>query len=210
VVVALALWLTGLLTGVGRPIIFAVVVLHIAVGDGLGRIEARWRTRDTTPAQWAYVGLCGALAVVGLVAMRAGPARMLPEALRPSGLASSEELERIGDQYGPLADVIGEDDVVISSPTASAYLPGFTGRQVSSKWSNPLAEDDSRRRQEVGAFFTPGTSDAKRRALIDEFGVQWIVLAREDDDWMIQDELASIGAEPVYRTDDLVVLRVGD
>jgi hypothetical protein len=208
VVVSLLLWLAGLLTGVGRPLIFAVLVLQIAIGDALGRIEAAWRARSMSPTRWAYVVACSLLAVVGLVALKAGPARMLPEALRPSGLASNEELERIGDQYGPSVGIIGEDDVVLASNTASEYLPAFTGRQVSSKWANPLADDDTRRRQEVGAFLEPTTSDAKRQALLEEFGVRWIVLSRADDDWTVQHDLRSIGVEPVYQNDEILVLRV--
>ena len=46
---ALVLYGIGYWGGIGRPIIFAVLVLQIAVGDGLGRIEAAWSARVGVP-----------------------------------------------------------------------------------------------------------------------------------------------------------------
>jgi hypothetical protein len=206
--VAAVLWVAGLITGVGRPIVFAVLVMQIAIGDGLGRIEQAFHQGRMTTERWVYAGACAVLAVVGLVVLRAGPARMLPEEIRPSGLASSDELVRIGDRYGPVDEIIGDDDVVLSSETASTYLPAFTGRQVGSKWSNPFASDDAERRRDVGEFFAGSPSPQERQALLDQYGVRWIAIARDDGAWRLQDELIEQGAERVCRSDDVVVLRV--
>ena len=118
------------------------MLLQIAVGDGLGRIEAAWRAHRVTRGEQGYVAAFGVLALLGLVFLRAGPVRMIPEEIRPSGLASQHELAKVSDTYAPIGDRVG-DQVVLASDTPSIYLPAFGGKLVSSDfWENPLAGDD--------------------------------------------------------------------
>ena len=72
---ALALYAVGYWSGIGRPIIFAVLLLQIAVGDGLGRIEAAWRAHHVSRWQQGYRGRVRGPGVVGpgVPASGAGP-----------------------------------------------------------------------------------------------------------------------------------------
>ena len=94
---ALLLYGVGYWSGIGRPIIFAVLLLQIAVGDGLGRVEAAWRVHHVTRWQQGYAVAFVVLRCLGLVFLRAGPVRMIPEELRPSGLADENELAKVSD-----------------------------------------------------------------------------------------------------------------
>jgi hypothetical protein len=206
---AVVLYGIGYWGGIGRPIIFAVLVLHIAVGDGLGRMEAAWSAHaGVTRWQQVYALACAVLAIAGLVFLRAGPARMIPDEVRPSGLVADADVERVSDTYDPLVDII--DGVVLATETPSIELPAFAGKLVSSSfWENPLAADDvAARRRVTDRFFDRSATDDVRRRIIDEYGAQWIALSREDDPWRLQNEFEALGAEVMFRKDDVVVLRV--
>jgi hypothetical protein len=206
---ALVLYGVGYWSGIGRPIIFAVLLLQIAVGDGLGRIEAAWRAHHVTRWEQGYAVAFGVLALSGLVFLRAGPVRMIPEEIRPSGLASKDELAKVSDTYEPVGKKI-DDGVVMVSDTPSIYLPAFGGKLVSSDfWENPLAADDiETRREATNEFFRSTTADSRRREILDEYGVSYIVLFDDDRAKGRLDDLQQMGAQQIYKDAGVVVLSV--
>jgi hypothetical protein len=118
-------------------------------------------------------------------------------------------LAKVSDTYQPLTDVIGDDDVVLAPYNASVDLPAFTGKLVASEfWENPLAvRDVASRRKASKQFFDADTSVERRREIVDEYGVRWIVIASDDDAVAIEPDLEAMGAQVVYRNDGVVVLR---
>jgi hypothetical protein len=209
VAAALVLYGVGYWSGIGRPIIFAVLVLQIAVGDGLGRIEAAWSAHRVARWQQGYAVAFGVLAVLGLVFLRAGPVRMIPEEIRPSGLANDEELAKVSDTYEGVGATV-DDDVVLVSDTPSIYLPAFGGKLVSSDfWENPLAADDvATRRRATKDFFRDSTTSDRRREILREYDVRYVVLSDTDKTTERLDDLEQLGGQTVSRGAGLVVVRV--
>jgi hypothetical protein len=203
---ALVLYAVGYWGGIGRPIILAVLLLQIAVGDGLGRIEAAWRAHQVTRGEQGYAVAFAVLALLGLVFLRAGPVRMIPEELRPSGLASEDELAKVSDVYEPVGMRV-DGTVVMVSDTPSIYLPAFGGKLVSSDfWENPLAaEDVTERRQATKEFFRSGTPAERRRQILDEYGVRYVVVSTDDD--VRAGVMGDAGLVASDRSGDLVVYR---
>jgi hypothetical protein len=206
---ALMLYGIGYWGGIGRPIIFAVLALQIAVGDGVGRIEAAWSARAGVP-QWQqlYALACAIVAVFGLVFLRAGPARMIPDEIRPSGLVADADVERVSDTYDPLVGIV--DGTTLATEKPSIELPAFAGKLVSSSfWENPLAEDDvATRRRATDRFFDRSASDEARRQIIDDYEVQYVVIDERDRVGITADDLGRLGATKVYAGDDLTVWTV--
>ena len=155
---------SGYWGGIGRPIILAVLLLQIAVGDGLGRIEAAWRAHRGHARQQGYAAAFAVLALLGLVFLRAGPVRMIPEEIRPSGLASKHELAKVSDTYATRrrrSDDHGacwlpirrRSTFLRSVASWSARISGRT------RW-RPMTS--KRRRDATKEFFRSNTSDERR------------------------------------------------
>ncbi len=151
----------------------------------------------------------GVLALLGLVFLRAGPVRMIPEEIRPSGLASKDELAKVSDTYEPVGDTVG-DTVVLASDTPSIYLPAFGGKLVSSDfWENPLAADDvTTRRQVTKDFFRNSTTNERRRQILHEYGVSFVVLADADETTDRLGDLEQLGGREAFRGGGLVAVKV--
>ena len=174
IVSALVLYGIGTWSGIGRSIIFAVLLLQVAVGDGLGRIEAAWAAHRVERWQQGYAVAFGVLALLGLVFLRAGPVRMIPEELRPSGLADDKELAKVSDTYGRLRRLLPRlrPDAVVRH--AFDLLPAFTGRfdrelldvRRQARQLGLLGEPASRRRRRDSTAALPTSSSARRRTTL--------------------------------------------
>jgi hypothetical protein len=77
-------------------------------------------------------------------------------------------------------------------------------------WHNPLADADEKARREASrAILDPDTPARRRAQLVEEYGVDWIVISRDDDLPGVQRALDDLDATEVHRVGDVVVYRVG-
>ena len=170
-------WLSGA-TGLGRVLAWIVVVVDIAAAIALVELAqalgGRWRV------------LLPALALAALLPFAAQHRGPLVRLWRP-GPQPWRTLARL------LAPV-GDRDVVVADPKTSWMVPALAGRVVAS--SHPLywVPDHEARRAALETFFTAGTSEDRRRAILAQTGARWLVI---DDAGVPPDErdrLLALGA----------------
>lgn len=202
-------WVTGHLA-FGRSLALVVLVLDVALADGVGRIEATLR-RGAVPGRVVAGGIgLGALLLVGVAASSSGLVRMVPPSLLPPSVRGSDELVRPDERYAVLADVVGPTDVVVGSTDRDdLVIPAIAGRTVRVGWATPFIADQEQRRDDAEAIVDPATAADRRAELLERHDVRFVVVHPSTDDGRdLLRALEASGATIAARTDDLAVVRV--
>lgn len=202
-------WVTGHLA-FGRSLALVVLLLDVALADGIGRLEATLR-RGAVPGRVVAgaVGL-GALLLFGLAASSGGLIRMVPPALLPSSVRGSDELVRPDERYAVLADVVGPTDVVVGSTDRDdLVIPAIAGRTVRVGWAAPFIDDQDGRKADAAEIVDPATGADRRAELLDRYDVRYVVVHPSTDDGReLLRVLEAVGGTVAAQTDDLAVVRV--
>ncbi len=206
------LYLLGALsdnTSFGRSLAFVVVVLHIALADGVARFEAGATLADASRGARVGVGVIGFLLLVGLVTTRAGLVRMVPEALLPASIRGSDELVRPDDRYRFLVGPVGPTEVVAAAtPSDNRIIPALTGRSLALAVPRPFVTDADARKRAQRRFFDPATSAHRRAEIQDEFQVRFALLHIDEAGRALLRILTAGGATVVHRDDELVLVEL--
>ncbi|MAS35259.1 MAG: hypothetical protein CL610_14700 [Anaerolineaceae bacterium] len=120
--------------------------------------------------------------------------------------------------YDYLETQVQSDDVVLSSLTVGQFVPALTGaRAYLAHWAQTL--DFFTKRDNVAAFFGTELTDAQREAILQEFGVDYIIYTPEEqalgdfnlDDAPYLEAVFNSGDATVYAvTLDTVALAASD
>ena len=193
-----------------RALAFVVVVLVVALADGVGRIEASWSERSASRGERIGVVLLGGLLVAGLVTSRAGIIRMVPEPFLPESIRGSEELIRPDERYGFLVGRVGPTDVVVGSRLADTRgIPALAGRTLTLSVARPFVADADERRQAQREFLDPATSRERRGELQRRYRVRFVLLQAHDDrDRRLVGKLQRAGASVAYRNAEFVLVEL--
>lgn len=207
------LWLVGALTdntSFGRSLPFVVLVLHVALADGIGRIEATtsWRSAPGRVRAGA-AGLVGLL-LLGVVTAGPGLVRMVPEALLPASTRSSEALVRPDERYGFLTDSVGRTEVVTGSRVEDdRVIPALAGRTLALGTPRPFVTDADARRAARRTFLDPATAPARRAEIQERYDLRFVLLHAEDPrDRRLLAALERAGAQVVHDDGDLVLVEL--
>ena len=197
-------------TSYGRSLAFGVIVLDIAVADGVGRIESRVGLRGARGRARLGWGLVAGLLLLGLVTTRAGLIRMLPEPLLPASVRGSEELIRPDEEYGFLVGLVGPMDVVIASRSRDdQVVPALAGRTLVLSVPRPFVEDADQRERDQREYLDPAATEVRRREIQARHQVRFVLLhVRDPRDRALLRSLRRGGAEEVHRDDELVLVEL--
>lgn len=80
-------------------------------------------------------------------------------------------------------------DVVLAEPRTAWPVPSFSGRVVSALHLEFFSPGQFERLEDTAKFFSPSTSHTDRVALIEKYGVKWLLLDRESLPEPVLDEL---------------------
>jgi alpha-1,6-mannosyltransferase len=197
--VALAgVYIVGGATGAwsyGRVVAFAVLVLHVALADGLaGALE---EARSAVPA-------LPALVVVSLFATATAHPWLAPvvKEAREARLRHDPWLEFLKAH-------VGMDEVVLTPPDYSWYIPVFFGKLVGYPHRLAFVPDQNERREAVERYFGDSARADERRSIRTRWNVAAVLLPKVWlPDWERHAaELAADGAVPVYETEEHLLLR---
>lgn len=207
------LWLVGAITdntSYGRSLAFIVIVLDIALADGVGRIEAGTRLRDAPRAVQLGAGIVASLLVLGLVTTRAGWVRMAPERLLPTSVREDDALVRPDDELAFLLGTVGPADVVVGSrPEDNRVIPALAGRTLALVVPRPFVDDADQRRRAQREYLDPRTDPARRREIQDRYDVRFVLLhPRDAEDRALLDALRSDGATVAHRDGEHVLVEL--
>lgn len=195
------LWVVGAIiddTSYGRALAFVVIVLDIALADGVARIEADTGWRAAPRPVRLGAGLVGALLLLGVVTTRTGWVRMVPGPLLPASVRSSEELARPDEELSFLVETVGPTEVVIGSrPSDNRVVPALAGRSLALVVPRPFVEDADTRRRAQREYLDPSTDPARRRAIEEQFDIRFVLLHANDPEdrallALLRDEGASV------------------
>jgi hypothetical protein len=205
------LWLVGAVTGntsYGRSLAFVVIVLHVALADGVSRLEATYRWRDAPRRAQLATAAIAALLLVGVVTTSSGWVRMVPEPLLPASVRDSPELVRPDEQYDLLIGPVGRTDVVVGAHQRdNRIIPALAGRTLVLAVPRPFIDDLDERARAQRAYTDPTTDAGRRRAIEDRYDVRFVLLgSRDAEDQQLLDQLRSEGATVEAETDDFVLL----
>lgn len=99
------------------------------------------------------------------------------------------------------------DDVVLSGLTLGQFVPAYAdARTVLGHWAQTARFYD--KRQAVASFFGAGTSDAERAALLERYGVTYVLRGAEERALGPFDLAASPLFEPAFRAGSTAIYRV--
>ena len=204
----LAIYVYGYVTDqnvYGRSLALVVIVLAVASGDGVGRLEAWFEW--TRASRWVRAGavVLGALLVLGLVNSRGGLVRMVPTPLLPASVRTSDQLTRVDDRYGFLSRFVSGDDVVIGTTDEdNRVIPAIAGQPLRPYWKAPGPRDARARAAAQTEFLDPVTSADRRAAIQERYGVRYVLVhPTSSGATPLVRLLKSNGAKVVYDDDGL-------
>jgi hypothetical protein len=205
---ALAIYAFGYVTDeyvYGRSLVLVVLVLDVAAGDGIGRVEESFQWRRASGWVRAGAVTLGALLVFGLINTRGGLVRMVPTGLLPASVRTSDQLTRVDDQYEFLSRFVSGDDVVIGATDQdNRVIPAIAGQPLRPFWKAPGPRDATARAQVQAEFLDPNTGSARRREIQARFNVRFVLLHPGDSDTdVLVRTLESEGAKVVYNDNGL-------
>jgi hypothetical protein len=188
----------------GRSLAFIVLVLAVAAGDGVAKVENSFRW-DRASA-WRRTGAValGALLVLGLVESRGGLVRMVPAVLLPTSVRTSDEFVRLDDKYGFLERYIdGGDGVVAATKQDSKVIPAIAGQPLRPYWMAPVVSDFAARAAAQAEFLDPITPAARRSEIAAKYNARFVLLHRRGRTTAsLVQVLESSGARVVYDRGD--------
>jgi hypothetical protein len=189
----------------GRSLALVVIVLGVAAGDGVARLEGQFGWRRASPWVRAGAAALGALLVLGLVNTRSGLVRMVPSALLPESVRTSDAFRRVDDQYGFLSRFVDGDEVVIGTTDQdNRVVPAIAGQPLRPFWKAPAPPDADGRAAAQAVFLDPATTSARRAEIQARYNVRFLLVhPREDSAASLLRVLESDGANVVYRGDGI-------
>jgi hypothetical protein len=209
----LAIYAYGFLRGedtYGRALALVVIVLDVAAGDGVARLEKTFRWRRSSAWVRAGTVALGALILFGLITTRGGLVRMVPTAFLPTSVRTSDELERVDDRYSFLSRLVGSNDVVIGTTNEdNRVIPAIAGQPLRPFWGAPAPRDAAARAAAQAEFLDPATTSDRRGAIQTRYKVRFVLLHPGDPGTTsLARTLESGGGKVVYDNDgfQLVVL----
>jgi hypothetical protein len=209
----LAIYAYGFLRGedtYGRALALVVIVLDVAAGDGVARLEKTFRWRRSSAWVRAGTVALGALILFGLITTRGGLVRMVPTAFLPTSVRTSDELKRVDDRYSFLSRLVGSNDVVIGTTNEdNRVIPAIAGQPLRPFWGAPPPRDAAARTAAQAEFLDPATTSDRRGAIQTRYKVRFVLLhPRDPGTTSLARTLESGGGKVVYDNDgfQLVVL----
>ena len=192
----------------GRSLALVVIVLDVAAGDGVGRVEASFRWGRACGWVRASAVALGALLLVGLITTRSGLVRMVPTRLLPASVRTSAELKRVDEQYGFLSRFVSGKEVVIGTTDEdNRVIPAIAGEPLRPFWKAPGPCDAATRAAAQAEFLDPAIASARRREIRTRFDVHFVLLhTRDRNAPSLTLALESEGATVVYDKDGLRLL----
>jgi hypothetical protein len=187
----------------GRSLALVVIVLDVAAGDGVARLEGRFRWRQASPWLRAGAASLGALLVLGLVSTRGGLVRMVPTALLPDSVRTSDELRRVDDEYSFLSRFVNGDEVVIGTTNQdNRVIPAIAGQPLRPFWEGPAPPDADARAAAQTEFLDPATTSTRRAEIQARYDVRFLLLhPGEANAGSLLHVLGSDGARVLYDDD---------
>jgi hypothetical protein len=161
----------------GRALAVIVLVLDVAAGDGVARLESQFQWGRAS--RWLRAGAVAlaALLALGLVEGRGGLVRMVPPRVLPDSVRTSHQLVRIDDEYGFLDRYVGEDDVVIGSTDQdNRVIPAIAGQPLRPFWMAPVMHDIDARTAAQDEFLDPGTPSMRRAEIQAQYNARFVLL----------------------------------
>lgn len=208
---ASSLWLLGAVTNntsYGRSLAFVVIVLHVALADGVGRLEARAHWRHASRRDQVGAAALAALLVLGLVTTSPGWVRMIPPPLLSASLRDADELVRPEEAFELLVGNVGRTEVVLSPhPSDNRIIPALAGRTLTLAAPRPFVDDLEARAVAQRDYVDRATTVAERRAIETRYDVRFVLLRTDDAmDRLLLERLRAEGAAVVAGTDELVLV----
>jgi hypothetical protein len=191
----------------GRMLSFIIMLLHIALADGL---LGWWQ--EATPARRLAARRPGlpvlaAVFVFELVNLAPGFARTIPSTLIPSALARHMP-PRPYAHYGSALAGVGADDVVLATDKVAWAVPAFGGKIVSTLDPQAFVADQGTRSRDVSTFFDSRTAMAERSAILERYRVSFILWDDADPTPGVAAGTFMEIAQPVRTVGSLHLLRV--
>jgi hypothetical protein len=195
-ILAMGVVATGWLTerwALGRAWPLAMVAAQVAVAVEICTAAGYvWRGRGL-PARRLAVGawcvLIVATLAVGAVAQMDRP-RLLPTDLH----------QVYSDRLAPLTrHIAGRDVLITNNPGIARDLLGFGVRSAAPPWPDPALPDAAERERAVEEFKSGKTSQARRRELIEQYHVKWVLDTNGSWGWAGEFAVAEFDLAPIGR-----------
>lgn len=177
VLYGLAWWLQKF--SFGRVIGYVVLLCHLVIGQQLALWD-RALFRSPTTRRFLPPVVVIALAIFGHVAIQSALTRGLTAA--NSLIKGRPLLHRMS--FGHLEfvrDKVEPGSVVLANVNTSWIIPTFGAKVVALLHPHAFVEDLDRRAEDVEAFFASGHSADARRAIIDRYGVRYLLVSKSRD-----------------------------
>jgi hypothetical protein len=172
---AAALYVFGAFTAshnFGRMLPLVVLPMHIGEGELITSAFAR--SKRPAPTMLAWLGLCGA---VGLLGISPGFAGFIPYRLLPTSLQKNSALQPLTSRYTELGKALPAGSVVVvQSPLMEEVAPAY-GLHVLSTSASAFVPDAAERRQASDAILSPATDPAQRARLTQQYRVAGVLCA---------------------------------
>jgi hypothetical protein len=161
----------------GRALPLIVLLLHVALADGL----LRWWEEGRPIPRRTFARLAVPIAVVVLALaannLRSGVLRAVPASVLPDSLqARTVDYQRPWDDYGQALEGVGDRDVVLADPFVAWQVPAFGPKIVWARHAQAFVDDVDQRRRAAERFFARGTSDRDRLAIARRYGARFVLL----------------------------------
>src|SRR5207245_11691073 len=153
----------------------------IAIGGAIAaEVETRWP--DWRPSTRRIAALSAAAVVLlGTVNLGSGIVRALPATLLPRALATDPRLIKPVDVYGVLEGVVEPEAIVLTRSDAGYVVAAQGVKLAVPEHHQAFITDEDERRAAVDAFLGCGTSAADRLAILQRYGVSYILLDKRQD-----------------------------
>lgn len=182
----------------GRTISFEFIVAFVLMGEFVSELESRARSGKLD--RRLRVGLAVAaslLLVLELVNMRSGI-----EDAKPGATVLSDPGTNRFPGYAAVFRGTSRDAVTLAGLKTGRGIPVYAGKVVA--YNNPQAfvDDQAQRQADVRRFFSPSTTPAEKRAIVDRYGVTYVFLDRDqaNDASLAPAAIRVLG--PVVRAED--------
>lgn len=163
----LLVYVTGYLTaqyGLGRIISFAAILIEI----GAAATIARWETSSLAGHTWRPPALMLALGALSVNA---------PTIAELGDISLAAQGRRYDyNEYLAIGQRLKGDAVVLTDLRTGWILPTFGGKVIASPHPAHWVSDNGQRRADVNRFFAAATTTAERRAMIDTYGVDFVLI----------------------------------
>jgi len=176
-------------TNFGRVLPLILFTAHV----GIGILVSDWIERRAQP-RVPLVAWLGVSAAIGLVGVLPGLVRTIPRALLPGSLRDRTSLQPITHSFGGLDGALEPGSIVVAETLPLRILaPAYGLGVVAPGRPTPFVDDVRARQTAAFEFLSPDTSDDRRRAIAQQYGVDGVLCASQtcretfaDDDVVAQ------------------------